>query len=269
MNAVESGAKSLKMLVLRVSSRVGELLLKTARGRTEVAWLTRATVLLVAGTLLSVSSSVATQAGEANLSCYGESIDVDLVDAQGKPKVSLRLPTSLFPSIDASGSDGRDFDPLYTCVKEPVLARSIYLTVNHRARPEIGLSDPSLTIRRMEVRYGGGGRNFAAETRQDARIQGFLDAGGAELLSNGFIKLYPTPGPQGEFLGPKSTISPSGRRLYILCTPMVTETECSVRQSVESGLWLTYWFFYDEVDPDRWVALDGAVREAALSLFRP
>lgn len=211
-------------------------------------------------TVTSTSAALKQQA------CYGDAIDVDLVDGDGNRKVALTMPLGLFPAISGYAGGGGEFDPFKDCVPEPVAAHSVYFAINHGAVPELGLQAPDVSVRRIWLRYGGE-PTADSIAREDAHISEKLSAGQTIQLPNGFTRLDQTQSDAGDYLSPPGVVTPAKRRLIIRCGPMAVGDECYVNYALDNIL-VGYWFAFGKFDPINWVTLDGLIRSGVNSLRR-
>jgi len=227
-------------------------------------------LLLVALGLLAISPpAVATPARSQETfikgaACYGEEVDVDLADPDGVPRVGLTVPLAVgYVSVYPFG-DGL-LDPLKDCQEQPILARSVFLSLGHRTIPELGLTSQELTFHRIEFHYGGfQPLALGKEMRDAAAFQDIAD-GKSIVMPNGFIKLRPTPSGAGTYVLLSSDRSVV---IYTSCGAMVDDVECSVADRNDLGVGFTYWFKYSKIDQSRWLDLNAAAKRFATALIR-
>lgn len=198
--------------------------------------------------------------------CYGDSVEVILVDSQGTPRVPLHVPIDAAPSLTTYVPPGESRTYSEACMPEPILAESVYFYPAHHASPALGIGVPGPTVRRFQVRYGRGSSE-ASDKLLRARIRQLRPQGARSIMPNGFFKLLPTPSEAGEFIAPEPYTEPFGEPLLVQCAPMVSSTECQVLYEVEGDMLLDYWFMTDETDASRWLDLDRLMRRVASGLI--
>ena len=196
--------------------------------------------------------------------CYGDTIEVRFGPRSGSDTVAAIIPLDVAVAINAFGPGTTFVDPLTTCMAEPVLIQSAYFTFNHKAKPSLGISE-DLSWRRMKLTYSepaNAGPSLQANQAAAARRMMTADA---ELVSNGFLKLFPTDSDAGDYVFPPDFSDRVER--FVTCAPTVFDVECSSHIAVPEGLSVIYWYFASEVSLDEWVPLDERVRAVTSKLI--
>ncbi len=198
--------------------------------------------------------------------CYGDTVEITLVSPlTGEPKVPLSIPIGGY-LLDVIGYAPPDqetpYYPTKGCVKEPILARSVYILTEHRPFKVLGFSPDKPTVRRFEIDYSTGLRADHYGQRAE-RIRKYQSEGKAAPVSDGFLKLYPTPSDAGRYVAPFDYHEPSGEPLVLDCfpNPAGSSAECHSFYWIPGDLLVTYWFMTDHVPNAHWLELDQLMRE--------
>jgi hypothetical protein len=174
----------------------------------------------VVGWLLS--TAVVDAQGRWDRSCYGDTVEVTLVsELTGEPKVPLSIPIGGY-LLDVAGyvplGQQTPYYPTKDCVKEPILARSVYILTEHHMVQALGFTTDKPTVRRFEIEYSTGLRAGHYQQRAE-RIRKHQSEGKAAPVSGNFLKLYPTPSDAGRYVAPLDYHEPSGQPLVLDCFP--------------------------------------------------
>jgi hypothetical protein len=204
-------------------------------------------------------------------SCYGDTVEVTLVSQMtGEPKIPLSIPIGGYV-LDVAGyappGQQTPYYPTKDCVKEPILARSVYILTEHHMVKALGFTPDKPTVRRFELSYGRGYTSAHYNSRAEEIRNSQLE-GKSVSLPGGFVKIRPTPYEKvGDFIAPVPHVEPSGKPLIFDCSPAVRSAECYLAYWLPGDITLSYWFMSDSVPRSRWLELDQLMREIAVSFI--
>lgn len=215
--------------------------------------------------LIGVLGSEAGAQIVSDRACYGDTLEIILVNQMtGEPKVPLSIPLDAYPVVYAykKGLKGETLasDPSRSCMKEPVLVSSVYFYPNSKPNKALGTDENGPLIRRFEIFYGTGFDASISQMREQ-QFKNLLAERKPRLLSNGFIKLYPTPSDSGEFRAPDSFDDPQGHHQIMQCNGFENRfAECDLNIFISTGVVVHYWFMTSSVRPEQWIATADLMR---------
>ena len=196
--------------------------------------------------------------------CYGDSVLVKLEHIG----VLLDIPLAIRPTVHApysvNGKGTRAVSEWHKqCHDEPVIPSSVYVVLNHRPAPAIGLVGGPTALR---FKINAGDVSLFQVYKQ--RIEAVLAAGNEVVMPGGLLRIEPhLPKLRGFYITNTDGTDPNAEPLAIRCMPAIYTNECSVGIVLKYNVGVRYWFYSDEVPMENWIELDHRMRRAIESMI--